>query len=849
MIPAPKYGMQSMGSQDLPRARLTAPYEKYTYAMLRSECYARSLSISGKSSITTKAGFIQLLYEYDKASSQHQNQNFQQNWKQHETMALPAPVRPPNLKFHQQASAMQNQVIVPGNVQRAETNTKQTRAKRGCRFRLINVLLTPTFATRWRDLRYEHNGNWLWVNVQELYLKHSELHDRLHFQDNLFVDIHPEIIVNHSAAKLRQMWSEILTMFKRAILQSRKSTNNGNVQANFSFSQSFFEFCWGRLDLLYLHKGLVMKPDLLDIVMEEKVRNESVCDAADLRKGLNAKTELSGGQYRNENKNLQMSSTCSVAKQSVTQKSISRSYPMHRQIQNNETIVQTCPFDSQITRQVSQMEKKTNLREHAGGSSNNMQRRAQQSGKVQSAQNKHATPHTYQRNAPSFPISQVAGHDFSNATEFARHQMHNKENLVPAPPSKRSISQIASQIQEKGTLRERKAERFNTIQREAPEAEMSQEGRLGQLTSQREQINARNSLVTQEAGHTFSDSTGCDAQKLNTNVLSTPLKRQKAEKVPQIQEQDATRVCEVNRSDHRHRMDHKTGTFDQIHHDQRESNHDQKSDPGKVESTEYSALPRQLNDGSSTSIGVESMDATLVTSSRGSISQGIDKHEGPSNALDCQKAELEDNDDQADNPTLSTSNMAINSDQTEKYAIIEQLSGSSVDTMSLSTLLVEGSENNSDHDTQSTQMQEAQMAAQTKEYTFIAPDNTHKDDPICLTKSKCDNIAGTELDLVRPSKRMHATRAVCTTTTTHSSVMATTDRWDLLEERLRRINQSIDRCHEGLSSTSKLQECHRRDLEADLAFYTAIKRQLQQDLVMSMHSFDSNSYMTTSHTF
>nr|CCA17280.1 conserved hypothetical protein [Albugo laibachii Nc14] len=849
MNPAPKYGLQSMGPQDSQRARLTPPYEKYTYAMLRSECYARSLSISGKSSITTKSGFIQLLYEYDKASSQPQNQVFERNWKQNEAVAS-VPVRPPNLKFHQPTNSVHNQVALPGNMQRGNANAKQTRAKRGCRFRLINVMLTPTFVTRWRDLRYEHNDNWLWVNVQDSYLKHSELHDRLHFQDNLFVDIHPDVIVSHSAAKLRQMWSEMLTMFKRAILQSRKITSHGNAQTNVSFSQSFFEFCWGRLDLLYLHKGLTMKPELLDIVMEEKVRNESVYDTTDATKGLDAKAELSVGHPQTDYNNLQMPSS-SATKQSVPHRNFNDFIPVHQKIRNNKPIVQISPFESQITQPVLQRETKAHSREYAGGKSNNMPRKGQQAGNFDSTRSTQVAPQTYQNNTRCFPGTKEAGHDFLNTVEYAKHQVHNKENLAPTPQSKRPISQIASQVQD--TPRERKNARSNYAPRKVQNAGTLQEKQFDQIASQKPQANTRTPPVPQGSRRKSTSNSEYQVPNLNNSVTATPIKHPTIQKISVGQEKVASREHIIDRSDFMQRKDQETGKHarlgNQSSYEHTESEHDQEKNTGNVNSTVTDTLPRPLNGRSPSSIAEKSPTASaeVVTNSQISNLQVIEDHGEGSDALEFGQTRLEGNDDQTEVPTLPNSIMETNNDQSEKYAIIEQLSGSSTDTMSLSTLLVEGSEN-SDQDTQPTQMHETQVAPQVKEYTFIAPENTHKENPICQPKSKPETIGGTELDLVRPSKRMHATRAVCTTTTTHSSVMATTDRWDLLEERLRKINQSIDRCHEGLSSVSKLQECHRRDLEADLAFYSAIKRQLQQELVMSMH-FDSDSYMTTSHRF
>ncbi|RAW33124.1 hypothetical protein PC110_g10538 [Phytophthora cactorum] len=147
-------------------------------------------------------------------------------------------------------------------------STRVIRARRGCRFRIINVLLSPEFNRRWNEM-VSRGGkmevNRLWLDVHAAFIAQNSALDALHFQDALFVNVTPNVILAHSAARLQQMWIEIVAMYRNAVAQAKEAADhNDNVH-------SFFDFCAGRLDLLYLHMAMLLEPKLYEFVMSGKL--------------------------------------------------------------------------------------------------------------------------------------------------------------------------------------------------------------------------------------------------------------------------------------------------------------------------------------------------------------------------------------------------------------------------------------------------------------------------------------------------------------------------------------------------------------------------------------------------
>ncbi|CEG37709.1 uncharacterized protein PHALS_05767 [Plasmopara halstedii] len=229
-------------TETLPLPELYEPYENYKYADLclelskRNICLPRSLQ-----RVTDQAGLIQLLRDWDQT--------------QNEEICKP---------IYRRASPRRQGDKIPNQM-----NSKRTiRTRRGCRFRLINVLLSPKFCRRWSEMiscGRKLEMNHFWTDVHVAFRTKNLSLDKLHFQDALFVNVTPDVILAHSATRLLQMWIEIVIMYRNAVAQAKRAADKNDTV------HSFFDFCAGRLDLLYLHMAMLLEPKLSRFVMSDKL--------------------------------------------------------------------------------------------------------------------------------------------------------------------------------------------------------------------------------------------------------------------------------------------------------------------------------------------------------------------------------------------------------------------------------------------------------------------------------------------------------------------------------------------------------------------------------------------------
>ncbi|POM81952.1 Hypothetical protein PHPALM_9 [Phytophthora palmivora] len=220
---------------------LLEPYERHSYADLRHELAVRHIRLPRSS---TRVGFIRLLRDWDSTRSGPKT---------------PRPTKRTPPRRTQSSTKNQNQM----------SSTRVIRARRGCRFRLINVLLSPDFNGRWAEMVTRGGKmevNRLWMDVHAAFMAQNSMLDTLHFQDALFVNVTPNVILSHSAARLLQMWIEIVAMYRNAVAQAKvAAAHNDNAH-------SFFDFCAGRLDLLYLHMAMLLESKLYEFIMSDKLQ-------------------------------------------------------------------------------------------------------------------------------------------------------------------------------------------------------------------------------------------------------------------------------------------------------------------------------------------------------------------------------------------------------------------------------------------------------------------------------------------------------------------------------------------------------------------------------------------------
>ncbi|OWZ03341.1 hypothetical protein PHMEG_00024947, partial [Phytophthora megakarya] len=236
--------------ESTPQPKLREPYERHSYGDLRHELSVRRIRLprSNSDRLSNRGGFIKLLRNWDDGAA------------------------PPPAKRARTQTSNKNQKKRTQKANKNQTpmnSTRVVRARRGCRFRLINVLLSPDFNGRWGEMVTrggKMDVNRLWLDVHAAFMAQNSMLDTLHFQDALFVNVTPDVILGHSAARLLQMWIEIVAMYRNAVAQAK---NAATRRAN---AHSFFDFCAGRLDLLYLHMAMLLEPKLYGIIMSDKLR-------------------------------------------------------------------------------------------------------------------------------------------------------------------------------------------------------------------------------------------------------------------------------------------------------------------------------------------------------------------------------------------------------------------------------------------------------------------------------------------------------------------------------------------------------------------------------------------------
>lgn len=293
----PRRAYRKRGDVPVAPEDVREPYERFLYNELRNELVRRQITFlrSGPRAVTTKAGFMRVLREADKNSPEaaraatagvlnsdaSEQRSEPTTTTESTTSAKPAAAG----KRGAAATAASTGAGAGASPTAARAPQKAVRAarpRRGCRFRLINVLLSPDFNTRWREMITRGANNTLevnsfWLDVHVAFNQQNSLFDALHFQDALFVNVEPSVILKHSAARLLQMWIEVVGMYRTAVRSAQQATDAGNT------SQSFFDFCAGRLDLLYLHMALLLESELFEFVMGDTIPGSDTMPVAKIK--------------------------------------------------------------------------------------------------------------------------------------------------------------------------------------------------------------------------------------------------------------------------------------------------------------------------------------------------------------------------------------------------------------------------------------------------------------------------------------------------------------------------------------------------------------------------------------
>ncbi|GMF50381.1 unnamed protein product [Phytophthora fragariaefolia] len=136
-------------------------------------------------------------------------------------------------------------------------------------FRLISVLFSDKFAPRIA----ENNGpvsrtdldrgvvngkSQFWTDVAGSFAEDRLVYGWLVASHPKFGGVRPWTVTMHNGVKLRGKWGEITSEYQRCL-------SNFNSESG-THTPIFFSFCYGRIDILYLHFWLEKRPNLLAAV-------------------------------------------------------------------------------------------------------------------------------------------------------------------------------------------------------------------------------------------------------------------------------------------------------------------------------------------------------------------------------------------------------------------------------------------------------------------------------------------------------------------------------------------------------------------------------------------------------
>ncbi|DAZ93636.1 TPA: hypothetical protein N0F65_007970 [Lagenidium giganteum] len=607
---------------------------------------------------------------------------------------------------------------------------RSTRPRRGCRFRLINVLLSPDYSVRWAEMQLTLPGDArssrFWQDVQKAYVTSNEVFGSLQFDDALFASISPESVVHHSAATLHQMWCEILNLYTQAVRNSRQSQLNGRV------SHSFFDFCSGRLDLLYLHMGLLLEPQLAVLVLP--LEDTALARSASLGKASPAKPT--------QPKPTPKPTAKPTAKPAVKPKPAPKSVPKPTQ---NPT-----PTPSKAATVISKPRDTAPSKPTA------------------------VAPPKPSVAAPPKPPTSTAKPTVTKTSNTVSKQTKSTTNQapvtaqVPVPQSKQTTaSKTATPVPKPATgaqsLWGNPIKQTNHVT-------------MPQAVTKHKPVSVQTARAP--ATTNVAVSKGSDKGPAATGSQQVPTYQPKS--VPQL---DTGREVALD-----------TG----------------RSVPAPV----YRDEPAPI----AVAVAVQRSPKPKTPKK----TAGRTPPQSKSVALNQRQVAEED---------VAPSNLQANTPSTS-------CARSAVPTIVMPELQIDGSEL-PDPSSLSITPSPRKRAVNREPRASTEPECIEEDEGVEEVRiargekrphETTDIVAVPQNELyAHPSKRMHSSL------TTMSSV-GPIDEWDIVEHRLRRVNDCLDRCYRGLADEN-IQGMHRHGLEDDLRFYTAMKKTLQEQLLMSMHGF------------
>lgn len=162
-------------------------------------------------------------------------------------------------------------------VNNSNSNKKapSTRKTKHCSFRLVNVLFNDDFAERFSktdgsvtravlDEGAVNGKSRFWLDVQAAFVSENNEEYGRSLESNVSAstlfkeaDIDPSIVTPHDSSKLLDIWKELNAAYMESF---------HNFKVSGTHDSDFWNFCKGRMDVLYLYNWLQVKPGLTEFV-------------------------------------------------------------------------------------------------------------------------------------------------------------------------------------------------------------------------------------------------------------------------------------------------------------------------------------------------------------------------------------------------------------------------------------------------------------------------------------------------------------------------------------------------------------------------------------------------------
>ncbi|KAF1317756.1 hypothetical protein FI667_g14558, partial [Globisporangium splendens] len=287
------------GRPPLPPCAPTEPYAVWPAAQLLAECVRRGISVrrKGARANNSKAGLAELLEQFDADHQSRVSVREQQ---------LPSPSvattrsyeyrrsiggeddRPLHEQQNARDAAMtvlldgamdeaaeaeideEDAVVLPQSPRNKKTRREDVDAHDySSTFRLVNVLFTSytvQFAVLCdvKSAGEDIATRSLWSNVAAAYHSQNPLYARMICQDHaMFCGVNPLFRQRSRWQSLARTWHQMCRIYSSAMDQLRQTKADEMAR--------FYSFCGGRLDVLYLHLWLLLKPQFAShFVLQEQ---------------------------------------------------------------------------------------------------------------------------------------------------------------------------------------------------------------------------------------------------------------------------------------------------------------------------------------------------------------------------------------------------------------------------------------------------------------------------------------------------------------------------------------------------------------------------------------------------